>query len=155
MLVECSSIIQACKEDREELYAMNVDRLRLVKELKEATDETLEAMEENQKLKKMVGTLEELNGLLNTRYLQMEEQFKKADKSGEVKQSIEGLNEGYDGLLQGNAELQKDMAELAKQASQLEEFSLPIRVINVAFSSNNSLRELVMRQAEYELGQNQ
>jgi hypothetical protein len=39
-------------------------------------------MEENQKLKKMVGTLEELNGLLNTRYLQMEEQFKQADKSG-------------------------------------------------------------------------
>jgi hypothetical protein len=52
-------------------------------------------------------------------------------------------------LLQGNAELQKDMVELAKQAGQLEEFSLPIRVINVAFNSNNSLRELVMRQAEY------
>lgn len=44
------------------------------------------------------------------------------------------------------------MGKISQLASKFEELSLPIRVIKVAFNSNKNLRELVMKQAEKELG---
>jgi hypothetical protein len=40
------------------------------------------------------------------------------------------------------------MNEIGKQAEEWRSFSLPVRVVNVAFNSNRSLKELVMRQCE-------
>lgn len=63
--------MESCRDDREEIYKLSEDRLRLVKELKEATDQSYELLQENDKLKAMAGAYEELNTLLNTRYYQM------------------------------------------------------------------------------------
>lgn len=63
--------MESCRDDREEIYKLSEDRLRLVKELKEATDQSYELLQENDKLKAMAGAYEELNKLLNTRYYQM------------------------------------------------------------------------------------
>jgi hypothetical protein len=53
-LLECSEIMEGCRDDREEIFKLSEDRLRLVKELKEATDESYEQLQENEKLKTMV-----------------------------------------------------------------------------------------------------
>ena len=55
-------------------------------------------------------------------------------------------------MVTANTEMQKEMVELSQLAEKFEKLSLPIRVIKVAFTSNKHLRELVMRQAEQELG---
>jgi hypothetical protein len=73
--------MQSCKEDREELFKLSEDRLRLVKELKEATDQSFALLQENEKLKTMLCAYEELNTLLNTRHAQMEQQLNKMVKS--------------------------------------------------------------------------
>lgn len=70
-LIECNDIMESCRDDREEIYKLSEDRLRLVKELKEATDQSYELLQENDKLKAMASAYEELNTLLNTRHYQM------------------------------------------------------------------------------------
>lgn len=57
-----------------------------------------------------------------------------------MKKTITDLQSEYNSILHDNAEIQKEVAELGKQAGRLEEFSIPIRVVNVAFRSNNSLK---------------
>jgi hypothetical protein len=78
----------------------------------------------------------------------MEEQLTKLTKSEGVKDSIKELQGEYSLILKDNMEIQREVVELGKQATRLQEFSQPMRVVKVAFESNNSLRELVMRQAE-------
>ena len=58
-------------------------------------------------------------------------------------------------MISANNQMQREMSQFGKMAVKIEELSLPIRVIKVAFSSNSNLRELVMKQAEKELGSNQ
>ena len=70
-LIECNEVMESFRDDREEIYKISEDRLRLVKELKEATDQSYELLQENDKLKAMAGAYEELNTVLNTRYYQM------------------------------------------------------------------------------------
>jgi len=41
LLTECNGIIQTCKSDREELFKLNQDRIRLIKDLQATTDESL------------------------------------------------------------------------------------------------------------------
>jgi hypothetical protein len=46
-LLECSGIMEACKDDREEVMKLSQDRLRLIRELKETTDQSYDLMQEN------------------------------------------------------------------------------------------------------------
>lgn len=81
VLLECSDIMENCRDEREEVFKLSEDRLRLIKELKEATDQSYELLQENEKLKTMVCAYEELNTLLNTRHAQMELQITKMTKN--------------------------------------------------------------------------
>jgi hypothetical protein len=53
-LLECSGIMEACKDDREEVMKLSQDRLRLIRELKETTDQSYDLMQENEKIKSML-----------------------------------------------------------------------------------------------------
>lgn len=44
---------------------------------------------------------------------------------------------------------------ISKLSSKFEEMTLPIRMIKVAFKSNHDLKEMVLKQAEQELGSNE
>jgi hypothetical protein len=146
--------MQGYKQEQEQLFEVSKDRLRLAKELKESTDESLELMDENERLKKMVAKLQELNGVLTSRHEKMEGQLAAFAQKDNVKESLKGLSEDYDSIISSTLTMQKEMGQLSHLAARFEELSLPIRIIRVAFNSNSNLRELVMRQAEQELGAN-
>ena len=155
MLNQCNAVVQGYKKVQEELFSVSKDRLRLIEELKEATDQALQMLEENQQLKKIVSTMQELNTALTHKYENLEKQVKQLSKGDNFKESIQGLSQDYDSMLTANSEMQKQMSQLGEVAAKIEELSLPIRVIKVAFTSNKNLRELVMRQAEQQLGVNE
>ena len=92
--------------------------------------------------------MQELNTALTHKYENLEKQVKQLSKGDNFKESIQGLSQDYDSMLTANSEMQKQMSQLGEVAAKIEELSLPIRVIKVAFTSNKNLRELVMRQAE-------
>lgn len=100
---------------------MSKDRLRLVKELKEATDESLLLLEENEHLKKMISSLQELNTAINERYENMAQQFNSLASSKDHNSSeIKGLSEGYDSILTVNASMQQDMKYLHSMIRKFE-----------------------------------
>ena len=108
-LLECSEIMEACKDDREEVMRLSQDRLRLIRELKETTDQSYDLMQENEKIKSMLTAYEELNTLLNTRHSQMELQISKLVKSEGVKDSVKLLQAEYSSILTDNLAIQKEM----------------------------------------------
>lgn len=86
----------------------------------------------------------------------MQNQFTSLNtKKEQQTSSIRGLSEEYDSILSSNQIMQKEMGDLSRLTEKFEDMSLPIRMIKGAFNSNSNLRELVLKQAEKELGHNE
>ena len=138
---EFSTMLEECKNDKEELMKATEERQKLMAKLKESHQFSEQLFEESEMLKTTNSKLSELNSLLVEKQGVLEEQIENAKVSKVGFEDFSRIASEYDRLLDSNTEMRKDLIEIMGQTELLNEISLPLQVICNAFQENPELKD--------------